>query len=226
MNVYFVDKNKFENVDYNNYLVADIKSLVEKNKNNKNAAFISIANSLLFMDGGSDLGYMKSIDNIETKAKDALKKLNFKSNCGRYYLPIGCSQLIIPENTYKFISSPSMYLPQNIQNTHNAYNCLLSALVLIHNYNANCDQYEKITDVYCPFIGTGYGKLNIDISISQMKDAIKNSQNFDNFIFLRNKDENIYISINKDLEKIKNEQPKIYMNIEFGIDINDVIKNT
>ena len=92
-----IDEDNFTD----DYIKCDIIDLVNNNKNNKNVAFISAANSLLFMDGGSDLGYMKSINNIENKVKHAAKSLNYISNCGRNYIPIGASQLIIPEESYK-----------------------------------------------------------------------------------------------------------------------------
>ena len=115
--IHIFDHKNIENLK-KPYLLAKVESLVNKYRHDKSVAFVSAANSLLFMDGGSDLGYMNSINNICDNVKYCARSLNLLSNNNRYHLPIGSAQLIIPEGTYKFISSPSMLLPQDVSKTN------------------------------------------------------------------------------------------------------------
>lgn len=225
--IFFDNKNLDKNIikKFNiNFIQSNIEDIVNKYKNNKNVAFISAANSLLFMDGGSDLGYMKSINNIEKICKKSLLKLNKITNCGRPFLPIGSSQLIIPQNTFKFISSPTMFLPQKVQETKNPYYAFSSALNVAHNYNKICSKDNDIRIIFTPFMCANWGGIDINKSIEYMLYAYFNYTYNNDFTFI-NTNENIYFSINKNTNNITNEQPKIYMNTEFGIDINDVINN-
>lgn len=196
----------------------NIIDLVNENKTNKNVAFVSAANSLLFMDGGSDLGYMKAIKNIEMKCKKACKLLGKVSNCGRYYLPIGSAQLIVPENSYKFISSPTMFLPQNVKDTKNPYYAMSAILDVAKFYNENCNADERIEEIYVPFLCTGYGGFEAQASLDLMHLALNNNLQF------KHKNVNgVHFSVSD--KDFISEQPKIYMNTEFGITYEDVLRS-
>lgn len=208
------------NIDYP-YVVSRVEDLVEEYRNDKSIAFVSSSNSLLFMDSGSDLGYMKAIKGIEPFVKKALRPLNQVSGLGRPCLYIGDAQLTIPEGTYKFVNAPSMYLPQKVPKTRNPYHTLAAALNVIHNYNRICPDNEKITRVFTPFICTNWGGISGDIALEMMREAIDNvERDFDNYTFRITSDEdNIYHSLSRFRNDILQEQPKIYQNIEFGITI-------
>ena len=231
MKVVFFDYKKRDDVKCP-YLVADIKELVEQYRQDKSVCFISAANSLLFMDGGSDLAYTKAISNIERKVKSSLTYLGLNSNCGRPYLPIGCSQMISPEGTYKFISAPSMFLPQKVDKTFNPYRTLRSALNLVKKYNDEClknGQVDTIIEtVYTPFMCTGWGGFTMDASYQMMMKAVDDyegcSKDYD-YIVKNNGDNFIRFNMYKNYKGITKEQPKIYMNTEFGITVEDVINN-
>jgi hypothetical protein len=219
VDVILFDYKEFDEVPY---LKSSVEDLVEENRNDKSVCFISSANSLLFMDGGSDLGYMKAIPNIERLAKTNLKQLELISNCGRPYLPIGCSQMITPSGTYKFISSPSMFLPQKVGNTRNPYNTLKTALNLVYKYNLQCrDKNELIRTVYTPFICTNWGGFTFQESYDMMQQAINDYKN-DDYNFIK-KSDSLFFNIHKNYNSITQEQPKVYMNTEFGITINQVL---
>jgi len=207
------------NIDY---IVTNVEDLVEKYRNRRDIAFISCANSLLFMDGGSDLGYMNSIDGIEEKVKGALKNLELVSRCGRNYLPISCAQLIIPEETYKFVSCPTMFLPQNVGETRNPYYALRAALNVVYEYNKICPDEDRVKEVFTPFMCAGWGGIDREKGYQMMMEACGDygAGDFDFKIV-----GNACFSMSKRYEEITQEQPKNYMNTEFGISISQVIAN-
>ena len=221
------------------YLVSNVEDLVEKHRQDKHVAFISIANSLLFMDGGSDKGYMNAISDIQKKVQSKLPYRNLKTfnGTGRPYLPIGIAQMILPEKTYKFISSPSMFLPQKVTHTKNPYHTLRVALYLVNQFNLWCQKHNKldhqIETVYTPFIATGWGGISYEKSYELMTQAIKESDKESkndliinpDYLFDIAKNEEAFYGVCRNLKKITAEQPKIYMNTEFGISIEDVLNH-
>ena len=224
INVNIFDRAKLDtNIDY---IVTSVEDLVDKYRNRKDIAFISSANSLLFMDGGSDLGYMNAIDGIEGKVKGALKNLELISGCGRNYLPIGCAQLIIPEETYKFVSCPTMFLPQNVGETRNPYYAMRAALNVVHEYNKICPESDRVKEVFTPFMCAGWGGIDREKGYQMMMEACNTEdagsavKDFDFKIV-----GNACFSMSKRYDEITQEQPKNYMNTEFGISISQVIAN-
>jgi len=231
-------KPKIDDQFTHSYLVSNVEDLVEKHRQNNHVAFVSIANSLLFMDGGSDKGYMNAIPEIQKKVQSKLPYRNLKTfnGTGRPYLPIGIAQMILPEGTYKFISSPSMFLPQKVTNTKNPYHTLRVALYLVNQFNLWCQKHNKtdhlIETVYTPFIATGWGGISYEKSYQLMIQAIKESEleskknliENPNYLFDITKNEAFY-GVCRNLKKITAEQPKIYMNTEFGISVEEVLNN-
>lgn len=177
---------------------------------------ISSANSLGFMDGGSDLGYMHSISNIQNFVQNGIKKLQKPSQLGRFYLPIGDTMgFNLPTNpNISFIVAPTMLLPQNVKDSDNQYFALKSALQLCKSL--------QIKKIYTPMMCTNWGgydyKTSYNIMMTAINDYDKHSNNhieyIDNYVF--------NLSDNQTRLDILNKQPKNYMNTEFGISIYDL----
>lgn len=132
-------------------------------------AFVSPANSLLFMDGGIDQVYMNMFQDIERKVKAKAREYGKVTFLGRHFLPIGHA-IVVPtgkDRTY-IVSSPTMFLPLDVSHTHNAYHATYAALAAA----LNC---ESITHVVFPGMATGIGKLPIDKAAQQMWDAIEDA---------------------------------------------------
>jgi hypothetical protein len=212
--------------EINRILQIDSKDLYEKIKSECKSkaikiAIVSASNSLGFMDGGSDLGYMKSIPNIQEKIQNGIKRLNNLSKLGRPYLQIGSSmsfQLNENENIY-FISSPTMFLPQKVINTSNPYYTFLSTIIMAN--------FMGIDELYSPLFCTGYGGYDYYKSYSLMIQAIKDHNLIDmknNYNFIQ-KNQYYYLILKKSIYNyILKQQPKIYTNTEFEVlSINDLI---
>ena len=71
------------------------------------------------------------ISKIESELKDKINQYKFKTLQNRNYLPISTS-LLINYNNYNILYVPIMWVKQDISNTNNLYNSLMS--VLIHIY--------------------------------------------------------------------------------------------
>jgi len=202
------DKQNFESDFVRTISVEDlIKEVESKGNDGIKRAFISSANSLLFMDGGSDLGYTRSISNIEKLCKNGLKEI---SGLGRKYLPIGNSLgFKIPGKHYYFISCPTMFLPQKVEKTNNSYHALQAGLEICH--------FLGIDEVYCPMMCTSWGCMTFEQSLIQMKNANDNRADDGE---ISHDGSYIYFSRNNSkFKEIINEQPKIYPNTEFYVDI-------
>jgi len=200
-------------------LVQDLEKVVKEN-NNSNVAFISAANSKLFMDGGSDMAYMHAIPDIEKTAKNSLKNVNYKTAIEEKYLPIGCSVLFNPNDQgYKFVVAPTMFLPQKVNKTRNPYYALRAALysILFYNYK-NPD--DIITQIYCPTMCTGYGKMRTKSAIKLMLKAMlefSRKKKSVNFVF-RKRQKYYYTGLQpQDITQITQEQPSLYMNRDFWV---------
>jgi O-acetyl-ADP-ribose deacetylase (regulator of RNase III) len=109
-------------------------------------ALVSSANSLGFMDGGSDLGYMNAIPRIQALVQNGFKT---SSELGRPYLHIGNTMaFFLPDNNdVVFISAPTMFLPQKVNGTENQYYAFVSALRLAKQL--------QVKKVFCPMMCTG-----------------------------------------------------------------------
>jgi O-acetyl-ADP-ribose deacetylase (regulator of RNase III) len=191
-------------------LQISIEELVEKVSDfdpNVKRAFLSAANSLGFMDGGSDLGYMKVIPSIQKMVQTGFRHLNFQSGLGRFYLPIGCAMgFKVPNKNFYFVSCPTMFLPQKVTGTLNPYHSLSAGLTVC--------KHLDIQEIYCPMMCTGWGGIPVEEVFKQMKDAT--------VLPLEISEKNGYSFAMKKLEDIKritDTQPKEYCNSEFFVDI-------
>ena len=177
--------------DINTLPRTDIKTVPYKS----NCAFVSPANSIGFMDGGIDYVLSRTMfPGIEDKVKAAFRSKGHVNILGRPYLPIGNAITVETQYTNVYlISAPTMYLPQDVRETHNAYHAMYA---ILHEAKKN-----KIEHLYLCGLCTGYGKMTPEVAIKQMHDAYLD--------FLNN------IPSKYTMEQIIDEQPKVYMNTEF-----------
>ncbi len=130
----------------------------------KDAAFVSPANSLGFMDGGIDYMLSRRIfPGIQTAVQLRIAAAGYKTALGRSFLPIA-SAIWIPTPSVPscgLIVAPTMFLPHDVSGTQNAYWSFLAALVL--HRKVSPDKTLIVTSHCC-----GYGKMPADESAEQM----------------------------------------------------------
>jgi O-acetyl-ADP-ribose deacetylase (regulator of RNase III) len=216
MPIIFISLNEFftKKIKKHGYEAYTMKIQDYETNKSRKTYFVSPANSLCFMDGGIDLALSTIIfPNIQQKVKQTVKGLNITNLLGRYYLPIGSSIIIDNINDNKsLVIAPTMLLLQNVSETNNAYYCTLAVLynILINKKN-NIDDIDIIFTSFC----CGYGKMNEEMSITQMIKGINFYKYYEPNII----DENVIC-----LEPNLNEQPKLYQNTEwFFINCKDII---
>jgi O-acetyl-ADP-ribose deacetylase (regulator of RNase III) len=159
--------------------------------------FVSPANSLGSMNGGIDKAYMGMFNNIQSKVKKSIKDLipefNNVTKLGRPYLPIGSAMKIPVEDGDFLISSPTMLMPQPVQNTQNAYWATKAILKV----------WPKDGTLFIPLMCCGYGRMSSEEAAKQMKKAVDEEIEYvptdDYYIYQPNLDE----------------QPKFYENTEW-----------
>jgi O-acetyl-ADP-ribose deacetylase (regulator of RNase III) len=164
----------------------------------KGTCFISPANSLGYMDGGFDYVLSRIMfPKIEAKLKKLIKDLGTKTLLGRPFLQIGKALTIETQVPDVFlIASPTMWLPQDVRGTNNAYHAMYAVL-------KEASSNPLIKDIYFTGFCTGYGKLEPRDAIEQMKLAHDD--------FLNNK------PAKYSEDEIIEEQLKYYMNTEFKL---------
>lgn len=217
MDCVFFDKN---DLGIDGIEVISVEDLYEniKNTTTQKIALISCANSLGFMDGGSDLGYMNCLDGIQDRVQKGIKILNKKSQLGRPFLYIGDNMgFWLEENpNIFFVCTPTMFLPQNVAGSDNQYICLKSALQLC--------KLMGIEKVYTPMMCTGWGGYKPADAYKLMSHAVED--------YNKCLPETVF-SIGKYTYNIQNEyikkeilkkQPKVYMNMEFGITVEQLLE--
>lgn len=140
-------------------------------------AVISAANSLLFMDGGSDRGYTNYYTqrgvNIQQLAQETVKFFGITSALGRSCLPIGSCMLVTPQcaNVPLLISAPTMHLPEDVSETKNALYAMYSVLRYLYWYNKH-EIGPRINRILLPPMCTGYGKMPAKQSAMQVYTAM------------------------------------------------------
>ncbi len=176
--------------------------------------YVSPANSLCFMDGGIDLALSRTIfPGIEQKVKQKVKELGIKSNLGRYYLPIGSSIIMEPENGKGLVVAPTMLLPQDVSSTKNAYYATMAVM-----YNLLVNKKEDLSNIDIVFTSLccGYGKMDPEESINQIVSGFKDYHHYKPNII----NENVIIN-----EPNLLQQPKYYQNTEwFDVNPQEIIK--
>lgn len=131
-------------------------------------AFVSPSNSLLFMDGGIDAVYGRSMfPGVERKLRAKVSALGLKTKLGRPYLPVGSAIAELVEDGC-VIASPTMFLPHDVSATRNAYHSFMAALLMFEKVGA---WHSHLTVLACPALCTGYGCMDPAESARQMRDA-------------------------------------------------------
>ena len=164
---------------------------------NPGTAIVSAANSLGFMDGGHDYVLSRVMfPGLEAEVKQAIATAGSTDLLGRPYLPIGRA-IVVPTPGHPgvfVISAPTMLLPQDVQNTHNAYHATYAAL------SAARDD-PRIDVVYIMGMCTGCGKMPAATAVRQMALALE--------------DVTAARPARYSSDDIAHEQPRYYMNTEF-----------
>lgn len=136
-----------------------------------NTAFVSPANSLLFMDGGIDHAYSRDMfPGVEAELKRMTCALGMKTALGRSYLPVG-SAIVAPTGlTSCLVAAPTMFLPHDVSATRNAYHAMMAALIAFSKYRRS---HPDIQTLVCPLLCTGYGRMTVDDARFQMRHAYR-----------------------------------------------------
>lgn len=189
--------------------------------------FVSPANSLGFMDGGIDYVLSRIMfPDIQRKVKAHILSKSYKTLLGRPYLPIG--QAVIVETQFpgvNLIAAPTMWLPQDVRQTHNAYHAMYAILEKAYDYQYeqletkrdkekekekergrgkrqeyNMDMDQEAEIILCGLC-TGCGMMSPDEAIKQMFEAYTDYEQG--------------LEPKYDHDAIVAEQPMLYMNSEF-----------
>jgi O-acetyl-ADP-ribose deacetylase (regulator of RNase III) len=126
-------------------------------------AFVSPSNGLLFFDGGIDMAYSRMFPSLQEIAQTMLRTVGRRTFLGRRYLPVGCSMNVrVAEKTW-VITAPTMFLPQDVSTTRNAYHAFMAALCGARKLDA--------ARLVCPPLCCGYGKMLPAESAQQVRSA-------------------------------------------------------
>jgi O-acetyl-ADP-ribose deacetylase (regulator of RNase III) len=129
-------------------------------------AFVSPANSLGFMDGGIDYTLSRVMfPGVEQLVKDAIAQQGVPTMLGRMHLPIGRA-VVVPTPGHDgglLVSAPTMWLPQDVRGTRNAYHATYAALAAASDAGAGL--------VVLPGMATGCGMVPADEAVAQMARA-------------------------------------------------------
>ncbi len=148
-----------------NILKQDISAIPLDTK----TAFVSPANSLGFMNDGVDAVYTDMFPNIEQKVKNEIRQNGKLSILRRRILEIG-NALIVPTGFKEvyMISAPTMFIPTDVSETHNAYHATYAAI-------KEGMKKDSITHLIIPGMGTCTGKIPYEKAANQMWDAISDA---------------------------------------------------
>jgi O-acetyl-ADP-ribose deacetylase (regulator of RNase III) len=135
-----------------------------------NSAIVSPANSMGWMDGGIDDIYRKMFPGVQRSVQDAIKSHNYKSALGRYFLPIGSALIVQVEPTNYLICAPTMWHPEPVPETRNAYWAFRAVLALVDKFNKG--RHDKISTIVCPGLCTGCGEMSPSTCARQIHQAL------------------------------------------------------
>lgn len=187
-------------------------------------AFVSPANSLLFMDGGIDRIYSEVMfKGLQKRLKKCLREAapSSKTILGRPYLPIASALLVPTSSLGSFlISAPTMCFPQDVSSTHNAYHAFMAALCV--SEGARKTSCPSIHTLVCPCMCTGWGCMPPLVAAKQMYmayvDFKSGSHPLDSHI--KTHASHCFFSAPEPLT----DQPNYYTNTEFKeIDCKDIV---
>ncbi len=173
----------------------DIRNVKKKypSQNGRSCAFISPANTFGAMDGGIDKIYSDMFvgpPRIQRLVQTLIREetIYYDSATNFPILPVGSGIMVpVPKNKNTFlISVPTMFIPDDVSCSQNAYYATLAALCVTQKYNSNIHindttirfgelekDAEKIDTLYIPGMCTGTGNMTLDASINQMMRAVE-----------------------------------------------------
>ena len=204
-------KKRFSSYPNVKYTVGNVKSLPVEN-----TAFVSPSNSFLFMDSGVDKWYSREMfPGVEQNAKALLKHVGITTGLGRFYLPVGSAITVPVGISTTLVCAPTMFLPQKVSSTNNAYYAFMAALCAFEKSN-NHRQHTLV----CPPMCTGWGEMPGDVAAEQMYRAyVDFTRGIRPEQILFAASESYYITQDKD-----EEQPSYYENTEIKeIDVQDIV---
>lgn len=188
-------------------------------------AFVSPANSLLFMDGGIDRIYSEVMfKGVQRTLKRRLTESHptLYTTLGRPYLPIACA-LLVPtckDSESFLISAPTMCLPQDVSTTRNAYHAFMATLCIFQG--AKKTSCPNIHTIVCPGLCTGWGCMPADVAADQMFEAY--SDFMTGSLPSNSRFETYPSHCFFCAEEPRSEQPNYYMNTEFkSINVADIV---
>lgn len=161
---YFTDLNK-DVINVYSKVFEDLPNFIFKRANitsQKGDVIVSPANSYGQMDGGVDRAINYSLDYISEDVQKLINELYYGEQ------PVGTC-LLIPtfKTNYHYLAhTPTMRIPQDVNNTLNAYYAFRSLLIEILNHNKKCNDIKSIviTSFCC-----GAGKMDKLKSAKQMR---------------------------------------------------------
>lgn len=183
------------------YLTGNVQDISQDH-----TAFVTLLNSLLFMDGGIDRVYSREMfPGIEKVFKKMISECGHESLVGKKYLPIGSSIMCRVKTSTYLIGAPSMLMPQPVPNTRNAYWATLASLYL-------ADKAEDAETLVIPPPACGWGKMTPVDSARQVWWALMDYQSVRNQGSFSTKGQvTMYHGVHFPLA----EQPNYYENSEF-----------
>lgn len=145
----------------------DIRKVEENNK----VVYVSPANSYGFMDGGIDAIFSRMFSGIQKTVQTKISEGKYRDNLDRPFLPIG--DAIIVETGIKnklLICAPTMFRPEPVKKSNNAYLAFKAILVRVLEYNMK--EKEQIKTIICCGLCTLTGRMDAKESVRQIKKAL------------------------------------------------------
>ena len=132
-------------------------------------AIVSPANSFGYMDGGLDLAIREQLGyGIQVRVQSAIVAKHHSE------LPIGAAEIVeTGDSRWKYlIAAPTMRVPENVENTLNAYLAFRAILLAAENLNKAAGR-RIIDSMVCSGLGTGIGGMSPAKCAGQMFLAYK-----------------------------------------------------
>ena len=104
-----------------------------------------------------------------------------------------------------------MFMPQPVTDTRNPYYALTAALRW-------CTEHD-IDVAYVPCMCTNFGGMTFEQSLPLMQDAVESVNTIDGKLVTIDDTYSVWTRHDDELARIRDQQPKIYMNMEFDVEM-------
>lgn len=213
----FIDEiaRAFDGVEGVRTVCDDVKNIPQSN-----TVFVSPCDMLLNMSDGIHHTYNSDMFvGIRTTGMIKLRGLNSRTALGRPVLPIGSAMIVpaTPETHTHMLFAPTMFSPQDVSATSNAYHAFMAVLCLMRKA-----ELQDVRTLVCPGMCTGVGNMSQREAANQMHRAFRD---FYEGVRVPCQVEHLYLK-NVFFSNVNSaeEQPNIYENTEIKhIEINDVV---